>query len=296
MARRVESLVFLIICCAGLWPQAVRAQAAPDLIVGDIPAVVRLGHSGDITVYGVASTACNVGDAPADWHNATSQHPVTVQNLYRLKDGRFEQIGQSWAVHNIFALQESLCSECAASGTFELLGVGCSTPNTAGFNGFQMILGPRSQINAATGQFPYPFSAPPPTPISGRRLQVHDAELLPALNAGAEYFTEVQYVAADDAGAGHGANNASYRRVTVSQGRAGILLIDVADLTQQRKPAIRAWADQDSAVQLTPVSLPGDGQFWVASKATDLGGGLWHYEYAIQNLSSDRSAGSLNVG
>ena len=38
-----------------------------------------------------------------------------------------------------------------------------------------------------------------------------------------------------------------------------------------------------------------DGLFVTAAKATDLGGGLWRYEYAVQNLNSHRSAGSFSV-
>ena len=35
--------------------------------------------------------------------------------------------------------------------------------------------------------------------------------------------------------------------------------------------------------------------FILAAKATDLGDGTWHYEYALQNLNSDRSGQALSV-
>jgi hypothetical protein len=37
------------------------------------------------------------------------------------------------------------------------------------------------------------------------------------------------------------------------------------------------------------------GQVILGAKATDLGGGMWHYEYAMQNLNSDRSVSSFSV-
>ena len=33
----------------------------------------------------------------------------------------------------------------------------------------------------------------------------------------------------------------------------------------------------------------------LSAKTTELGDGLWHYEYALQNLNSDRSAGSFSI-
>jgi hypothetical protein len=36
-------------------------------------------------------------------------------------------------------------------------------------------------------------------------------------------------------------------------------------------------------------------RFTVGARATDLGGGMWHYEYAVYNLNADRSGGSFSV-
>ena len=69
--------------------------------------------------------------------------------------------------------------------------------------------------------------------------------------------------------------------------------IVLQDQTERTKPGIMAWVDQDPTVQLTILDVPGDGRIFVAGKAEDLGGGNWHYEYAIQNYSSDRAVGSV---
>jgi hypothetical protein len=59
--------------------------------------------------------------------------------------------------------------------------------------------------------------------------------------------------------------------------------------------AIRAWPELESGVTLTDVQVQNDGHFVVGSKATALGGGMWHYEYAVSNQNSDRNGGSFRV-
>jgi hypothetical protein len=59
--------------------------------------------------------------------------------------------------------------------------------------------------------------------------------------------------------------------------------------------AIRAWKDTDPSVRETDAQVPGEGLFILAAKVTDLGTGFFHYEYALQNLNSDRSGGSFAV-
>ena len=38
-----------------------------------------------------------------------------------------------------------------------------------------------------------------------------------------------------------------------------------------------------------------DGRLWVGSKVTDLGGGMWHYEYAVHNQDNQRGVGALRI-
>jgi hypothetical protein len=65
--------------------------------------------------------------------------------------------------------------------------------------------------------------------------------------------------------------------------------------TVRQQAAIQAWKNFDPAVTLVTVDVPADGRFWVGSKVTDLGNGTWAYEYAIQNVNSDRSGASFSV-
>jgi hypothetical protein len=128
-------------------------------------------------------------------------------------------------------------------------------------------------------------------PVLAGRLQVQTADLTPVSNPGARYFVEGQYIASDDAQAGNGLNNASYREVTVGSG----LALNPTGPTVEGIPAIAVWQTIDPAVNLTAVDVPGEGRFHLAYTATDNGDGTWRYELALHNLNSDRAAGSLTV-
>lgn len=280
----------------------VASSIGPDVIVGDLPNVQRWGRTNGITAYSVATTSCNIGTERLDWIASTNNHPVIGQNMYRLKDGRFEQIGLSWLKHGFFALSGSLCTPCNDPTNGSQLGVGCSDPYSSGLNGEQSNLGPRYQVNPSTGFFPYPFSAPNAPATIGRRLQVADQYLIPSQNVGALYFVEGHYITPSDSvvggdGINNAHNNASYRRVTVSETQPLVFNVQTSNQapTQREKPALVAWRDHDNSVKLENVDVPNDGRFIVGYKVTDLGTGFWNYEYAVQNLNSDRSAGSFRV-
>ncbi|MEK6676058.1 MAG: hypothetical protein AABZ47_10450 [Planctomycetota bacterium] len=281
----------------------IASAAGPDIIVGNLDIVMRWGKVGDVTGYSVGTISCNIGTARADWiingPNA-AKHPVIAQNMYRLKDGRFEQVGMSWLKHGFFAVNGTLCSQpgaCAGSldGTF--LGVGCSDPYDANLNGQISNLGPRHQVNPTTGVFPYPPTRPNncgTSPIC-RRIQVRDADLDPESNVGALYFMEAHYVHSGDAAAGNQDNNASYRPFHVSEVAPGVYTAGLTDTIQRQKPAIQAWADTDPAARVINVDIPNDRRILLGYKITEMEDGWYHYEYAVQNLNSHRAAGSFTV-
>ena len=266
--------------------------ASPDVVVFDLYDTTRWGESGDTTAYSVGTESCNRGELPVSWISSTNQHPVIAQNLYRLANGRFEQLGMSWLKHGFLSVNGSACDTCQSPpGGGSQLGVGCSDPYSAGLNGSQSRLGPRSEVDAFTGVFTWPHGTPAgPSTLAGRLLVKTD-DVTPALNPGALYFVEGQYVTADDAQAGNGRNNASYRRVTIGSSNSLVL----ADSTHEGEPAIRAWQETDPSVAVVDVDVPSEGRFHVAYLVTDNLDGTWHYEYAVHNMNSHLSAGSFTV-
>jgi len=272
-------------------------KTGPDVIVGDLLDVSNYASSGGIEALALGTYSCNIGDAELNWIFNTNQHPVIAQNLYKLKtvDGstRIEQVGMSWLKHGFFALSDLLCCPTCNGTNGSTLGVGCADPYCCGLNGDQPGLGPRWQVNASTGVFTYPYASPSFSGSVARRLQVKISDLEPS-GGGVLYLGEGHYVASDDAAAGHKDNNASYRLMTVS-GTGSNWNFGLMAATVREAPAIRAWKTADAAVTETDVRVPSDGSLIVSSRATDLGGGTWHYEYAVYNMNSDRSVGAFTV-
>ncbi len=263
----------------------------PDVIVGSLSDVLRHGRIGDITAFSIGATSCNVGSCWLNWISGTPEHPVIGMNLFRLKDGRLEHIGQSWLKHGFATLDGALCSNSCIPADGQHLGVNCSDPYGAGLNGSQGLLGPKFEVDAAQGSHLHPFT----TQGQGgdsiyKRLQVHNDDLNPVLNSGALYYGEVQYVTLDDAVAGNNANNISYRRILVS-GTDPTFNISLTGPTFQQQIALQAWTANDTGVDLKDIP----GGFAAAAKVTDVGGGMWHYEYAVQNVISHQSARSFEV-
>lgn len=262
----------------------------PDIVAWYVANdVVYHGTSGGIGGYAISTTSCNFGDEVAAWYGGTNQTPLIGQNAYRMKDGRFEQIGMSWLKHSFCALSEPGCGTCQATDC-NTLGIGCADTYGASLN--TNPGGPRSDVDAFTGFYPYPFSVSNSGPAVLRaNLQIHNNDVDPSMNAGAKYYLEAYYISTDDAPAGNHANNASWREVVFSS----ISNVSSIGDTEVEEQAIRKWAVEDSSVDMNEAHVANEGFFIVGAKATDLGGGMWHYEYAVYNHNSNLSGGSFQV-
>jgi len=270
-----------------------------------VESCVATGEECDVPIaaFAVGTESCNIGDQPAQWSSLDRFHPVIAQNMYRLMEDRFEQVGMSWVKHGFFVQADDLCGICQNPNLTSALGAGCSDIYDAGLNGDRAHLGPRSDINAHTGMFVYPYDAPAFEGILSRRLQVHEDDLFDTDdNPAVLYFAEGHYVTSDDAQAGNGNNNASYNRIDVQApgaagpcGAAGPWKACVLGSTAVGQQGIRAWQDHDPEVLETEIQIPGEGLLILAAKAVDLGAGTWRYEYALLNFNSDRSVGLFSV-
>jgi hypothetical protein len=276
-------------------------NTGPDIIVGDLQDIANYASQNvggvDYDAVSFGTYSCNIGTVWVNWFGGTNQHPVIDNNLYKYAvvggAGRIEQIGMSWLKHAFYALSDNLCCNGCQATDGTHLGVRCSDPYTAGRNGGQGGAGPRWQVNAATGVFTYPPANPSYAGSVARRCQVKVSDLEPS-SSSVHYFGEAQYVTQDDAAAGNGYNNASYREVSVT-GSGTAWDFQLLGNTVREDPAIRAWQVLDPSVQLANIDIPGDGRVVLAWKVTDLGGGQWHYEYALFNINSDLSIQALSV-
>lgn len=304
------TFALLTACAAALLAGGVATAGTigPDVTVYDLPNITNYGTSGGIRGYSVGTTSCNMGDTPLSWCDqgggcgggtTSADHPVIGQNIYRLKDGRFDQIGASWLKHGFVSLNNSAAG--CGNGTCvnppldgNQLGVGCTDPYGSSLNGSRPM-GRKSEVNATTGVYPMPPGGGGSTAtVWNQRAAVAEADLDAALNPKARYFIEGQYIAPDDAQSGNGLNNASYREVSVA---AGTFNLSMVGNTVREKSAIEVWPVVDPAVELVNVDVPSVPveRFHVARKVTNPSAGVWHYEYAVHNLNSDRAADRLAI-
>jgi hypothetical protein len=269
----------------------------PDVIVGNITDVGNTVASAGLDAFSLGTDACNIGTAVLSWQASTNLHPVIGGTLYRYKivdgAGRFEQLGMSWLKHAFAATSGSTCCPCQGGGGG--LGIGCSDVYGSGLNGSQPSLGPRWQVNAHNGVYTYPPANPSYSGAQGRRLQyqVADCEVTGGSST-TRFFGETTYVNQDDAQAGNGDNNASYVELSCSGGPSDYTF-NLLGATQRGMQALRAWQVVEPGVVVNDVRVPNEGLFLVGSHATNLGGGTWHYEYAVHNMNSDRNGGSFTV-
>ncbi len=283
----------------------------PDVTVWAITDLLAY-TSGTNTAYAVGTTSFNPGSMPVDWRDSgtNNKSPVIAQNIYKLKNGRFTQLGQGWLKHGFLSTNSpgQGCITPPLGG--DQLGINCLDTYDAGLNGSQNYLGPRSVVNATSGYFP-------PTGNGGFATSADPAFKLAqcptsAFEAGSTYFAEGYYCTYDDACWGNSLNNASYTNIVgATAGSTGI------GATVKRQNAIRAWGVADPSVVTVNAdhtytlitfgaqgdantaypTLPRDNtcRYIVAAKVTDNGNGTWHYEYAVYNHNSDRSGYSFSV-
>ncbi len=299
MTKQITCALCALGVLASAWSSTAQA-AGPDVFVFELAQggtdINEYGPVGNIMAYAFATQSCNQGTETLNWFSGSAFHPVIAQNMYRLKDDRFEQIGMAWLKHGFCALSEPGCGACQATDC-NTLGVGCADTYWAGLNASG--LKPRSKVNASTGVFPYPEAQNPTgsSTIAGR-VQVQMADIDPAQNAGARYIIEGHYITQDDSSAnpdpGNGmtsANNASWREIAVNT----VSNLTSIGSTQVQQAAILAWEDMDPTVQKTKATVADDGRFWMLWKVSDNGDGTWHYEYAVFNLDSHRSGQSFSI-
>lgn len=285
--------------------------ASPALAVKDvqlfnltnISPVTRVGTypTGDNAIS-LSTVACNIGTENVPWLAPMDEdHPFIAYSLYRLKNDRIEQLGRSWVKHTFFVNGASLCGICSDSGG-TYLAVNCSDTYSNSANSNQFYLGPREEVDPYTGLWEACGSHFDGVPVDclrnhgstghgplDHRMVVNDTDLG---NADATYFYEAMIIVRDDVNA---ANNLGTRRCTMTWfGSSWAFSTPAADNPFTPGPAVATRWLTGGANQLV-ASVADPGTVYLASKATDLGGGNWHYEYALYNYNYTRRIRRFSV-
>ena len=266
----------------------------PDLHVADITGIENYAHDQALGVdaFSVGTIVCNEGTQSVNWVAGTPDHPVIALQAYRLLDGRLEQVGVSWVRHPFFAVSQSFCSPC--NGVFGTqLGAGCSDHSTASLNGSQLSLGPRTDVNPASGVFPFPPTSMGPIQSSvDRRLQVSLADLSAP---DARWFVEALYLASDEATAGNLSDNASWREFHVTPVGGGFDMSFGAEPVHPGETAMAAWTETTSEVAVVPVDIPNDGRLYLGLRVLPLSNGGFRWDLAVQNFNSHEAVSFVSL-
>lgn len=266
-----------------------RYQGADDYLL--------YGVDQGIAAYSFATTACNVGDQPVEWNFVQGASPILGQNAFRITAGRIEHIGYSFVKYGGCSndVQDSSCGTCQPTVGDCSLGVGCSDIYWSTVNDGKNGYG-KWELDPVTGSWPAggPQDTPTGSGLLRGRIQIETADFA---DPNAIYVVEGQYMGRDDHLAGNAENDFGWREVAVD----GSFQMTSAGPSIMGQPAIYAWqalAD-DVHVAVAPVIDEGGpgvhGWIWVGSRAIDLGGGQWRYEYAVQNGNSGRAVGTFGL-
>jgi len=299
---------------AAIAPEPVETPPAPrsavlDVTLGQLYGLVSQGRTGSypngMNGLSAATTSCNSGSVNVPWFAPMQEnHPTIGLAMYRLSsDGTLEMIGNNYMKHGFYALSNNQCNfGCQGSAGGIYLVVGCSDTYSSGHNGDRYYLGPRDEVDPVSGEWvacgsyfddwnnpdgdcARDYFGSEPNGVL-HRLEVHDSDLG---NSGATYYYEGEYVVRDDANL---ANSIGWRTATTTWNGSSWSINTVGGgLTPTYGPVIRTWGEE----QVEKKVSDGDGSVILATRITDLGGGQWHYEYALYNWYSERGVRSFAV-
>lgn len=274
-----------------------------------------------ISGFAVGTTSINLGSINIPWQtpgtslgfNMGTDHPVIVQNMYRLANGRFEQIGEAWLKHGWLATNSTECpTTCTAAANGQLLGPGCTDTYSSGNNSDRTYLGPRNEVNPLTGVWTAEGSffaqgvndrirringssritngstmanagntASVTYTPSQNRIAVTDADMLVPNSV---FVIEAYYITRNDI---NKYNQIGHRRGTAtwnaSQTRWEFTLEGATSSSFTMGPAINSWGDSRSF--FAPRT---EGDAIVAVKVNPQSGGWFEYDYAVYVHDLDR--------
>ena len=279
-------------------------SAPLDLLLGELYGLGSAARTGTypngFNGLSAATTSCNAGGVNIPWNAPMAEtHPFIALALFRLKDGVLEEVGKNWIKHGFFALSSNQCGFGCSASDGSYMGVGCSDTYGFGNNSSQFYLGPRDEVDPNLGVWeacgsyfdgtPQDCNRSQSGPSSGdphHRLEVWDEDLG---NTGASYFYEGQYYVADD---NLPFNNIGWRQANITwTGSSWSFSTVGGGLAPNLGPVIQTWGDENHVKDVAS----DDGSVILAVDVTDLGGGMWHYEYAMYNWHSFRKVHSFSI-
>lgn len=312
-----------------LWPQDGHEV---DVVLTDMASVVGQGFEPSTGRLKIAPSATlrNFGEADVPWFRQfgpadesfypfepRDQHPYLVWNLYRIMDGRIEQLAASGAKHAFYTINNSCALNC--DGTVpqsyrgQVLWPGCLDVYAAGTNDLAFYQAPRSEVSPSTGlwnscgSYFDPGCTGTQTGNAGdwkHRLLVDPQELDHGAD-GAEYFLDAWYVVQYDVDIW---NTMGFRQIHPAPGGHGGYTFSPEPFHEG--PPVGRWVAEDSPDPMSahriitvpsltpdqpyPDNMP-QGHLRVLARVEETEVGLWRYRYAVMNFDFDRGIDSFAV-
>ena len=254
---------------------------------------------------------CNPGTVVIPWQAAMQpNHPKFGFLIVRESNGRMEQISdRSYCKHAFTSTNYSgPCGTCQNPGTGSVMGIHCADTYGSGNNADRNWLGPADEIDPWLGTWnpigSYFDQGDPnvgaPNNSDGvrspsyngpddvkNRVTVKETDLI---TPGANYFYGIHLLHQGEALANRGDNLASrgftpsWNGSSWSFGNNSVGMVWGSILQHWQGATLDSGSNGND-----------DGRFFVACKVTPLGGGQFHYEYAVHNVDNSRGGATFRV-
>ncbi|MBL9078106.1 MAG: hypothetical protein JNL08_11415 [Planctomycetes bacterium] len=303
-------------------PLAAQANAVPgtDIAVFDVNGPGVFGRTGAAYPNGLVGMAighsmCNQGTVNLPWFGTSGgvmveTYPKIAFLLARESNGRMVQIsGKSFLKHSRTAFNFSGTNPCGPcqSGPSQTFRMGCYDVYSSGFNGSQGNLGPTTEINPWLGswnpvgsyfdigdpaQTGYPAAADGVQSLSitgfgsvKNRMQVLEQDLVTP----GTIYGQNQLVILGEPVANRGNNQISRPLSFTWSGSSWSVAVTG---TASQGSVLTRWTGATTAMAGNGND---DGRFLVAVKVTGPVNGMWHYEYAVQNVDNHRGGAVFRI-
>lgn len=255
---------------------------------------------------------CNPGTVTIPWFAAMqTNHPKFGFLMVRIANDKIEQVSDwSYCKHAFISTNSpSTCGTCVPAGGGTVMGIGCSDIYGVGNNNDRNYLAPPSELNPWLGSWVAngsyfdigdPAQAGYPLPADGGRSLVttgFDAvknrvimKEQDLLTPGAQYFYCIHLMHEGEAVANRGDNLASRGCTPTWSGSTWSFPNNA--VSQIWGTVLQRWSGASIS---NGQNGNDDGRFFVAVKTTSLGGGNFHYEYAIHNVDNNRGGGTFRI-
>ncbi|MEM1081917.1 MAG: hypothetical protein AAGH65_10090 [Pseudomonadota bacterium] len=236
------------------------------------------------------------------------QHPYLIWNLYRISDGRLEQVGVSGMKYAFLTINVSCTINCGDGGipqaSGHILWPGCEDVYGVGNNDNPSDIGPRGEINPRTGVFESTGSFFDQSPPGGNGVQDNGSNgpgenrmkvwVEDLQTPDADYLFESWYVIRDDVDI---FNGMGYHPMTPNNISGNSWQYGLGTFSQGR--AVDEW--------VAPGGTPATGEMNVVFsdaeaghlqllvKAEEIAPERWRYTYVVKNYDVDHGIESFSI-